>query len=437
MNPIFRKNQQGATLIVGMVLLLVITIIAFAGVRGTQMQERMTSNLNNKSISYMSAEAGVARFIEWTIEEGWPGEGQPDNATVGNRGGQFRFPDTAPNNVIWDDPPGQVEFVSVGETVIDGNVMAESRIRVRLQEVGGNQNDDGDGEGGIPRIAPYVCYGTACDLRIGGAATIDGRSYSLPEEYPCSGGGCRTDTPNPPIGVMGVYMPEAGGRVCKTTGNPNNRCYPTQNSDPSNIQYVDGGIYQDEETGITESVPNIVINPSDAEGALEAILDGAPDPEYWTSMIEMLPDPFMSITSSSDVPNGALNPRDEPKFFEVTGGDTVRINSNSNMTGVMVVRAGTTLTLNGTMNFEGLILLEEGAVFDLSNGNATIYGSVVSIAASETNLDASLLGNISLRYSDEAIGRVGEWLGLEPGEGEGEGGGIRRVLTWVEEIGET
>lgn len=416
-----RKHQNGASLIVGLVLLLVATLVVFAGVRGTQMQERMTSNLNNKAISYMAAEAGAARFAEWLFDEidtsGWPGEGQPADGSVGNRGGEFRFV-----GVTWDAPrTGRVSFVSVGETVIDGQVLAESLVRVQLEGPAGR--------GIPPTIAPYVCYEVGCELKVGGNATVDGRVYELPEDYPCTGNNCRTEAPDPPRGVMAVYMPDALGKVCTT--HAGGTCYEG-GGDPD-IRNVTGGEYTYGDPPTTEEIPSIVMESSAAEEdnpGLASLLQDAPTGEDWAAFIrdEFDGESKTTITSSNvseTLPNGAVNPREAPGLYEVTGGNAVEINSNSNLTGVLVVRADTTLELRGTMNFEGLILIEDGGRLDLSNGNATIYGSVVSLGrAAEADLDADLTGNISLRYSDEAIDRVNRRFA-----------GEKRVLTWVEEVG--
>lgn len=52
-------NQQGMALVVGLLLLLAITLIAVAGMRGTNLQERMVSNLYDRELVFNIAEAGV------------------------------------------------------------------------------------------------------------------------------------------------------------------------------------------------------------------------------------------------------------------------------------------------------------------------------------------------------------------------------------------
>jgi len=64
-NPInrFRRSvlgkQQGAVLIVALVLLLVLTILAAAGVQNTSMEERMAGNYRDRFSAFQAAEAAL------------------------------------------------------------------------------------------------------------------------------------------------------------------------------------------------------------------------------------------------------------------------------------------------------------------------------------------------------------------------------------------
>jgi type IV pilus assembly protein PilX len=52
-------RQRGATLVVVLVLLLVMTLLGLASLRGTLLEERMTSNLLDRSIGFQNAEAAL------------------------------------------------------------------------------------------------------------------------------------------------------------------------------------------------------------------------------------------------------------------------------------------------------------------------------------------------------------------------------------------
>lgn len=53
------KPQHGVALIVALVLLIIITLIGLASIRGTTMQEKMAGNLNDRNIALQSTEAAL------------------------------------------------------------------------------------------------------------------------------------------------------------------------------------------------------------------------------------------------------------------------------------------------------------------------------------------------------------------------------------------
>lgn len=52
-------RRRGATLVVVLILLLVMTLLGLASLRGTMLEERMTSNLLDRSLGFQVAEAGL------------------------------------------------------------------------------------------------------------------------------------------------------------------------------------------------------------------------------------------------------------------------------------------------------------------------------------------------------------------------------------------
>lgn len=54
-----RKRQQGVSLLVVLVLLLVMTLLGVAVLRTTLLEERMTANLYDRSLSFQSAESAL------------------------------------------------------------------------------------------------------------------------------------------------------------------------------------------------------------------------------------------------------------------------------------------------------------------------------------------------------------------------------------------
>lgn len=54
-----RQGQRGIALIVALLLLILITLVGLAAVRGTIMQQKMASNLYDREVGFQSAEAAI------------------------------------------------------------------------------------------------------------------------------------------------------------------------------------------------------------------------------------------------------------------------------------------------------------------------------------------------------------------------------------------
>lgn len=63
MIPMPRKGQQGVALVLVLLVLLVVTILGLAAMRGTLMQERMSSNVRARAVAFQAAE-NVLREVE-------------------------------------------------------------------------------------------------------------------------------------------------------------------------------------------------------------------------------------------------------------------------------------------------------------------------------------------------------------------------------------
>lgn len=57
--PSFQYRQRGVALIVVLILLLIMTLLGLASLRGTIMEERMSSNLYDRSVSFQAVEAAL------------------------------------------------------------------------------------------------------------------------------------------------------------------------------------------------------------------------------------------------------------------------------------------------------------------------------------------------------------------------------------------
>lgn len=67
------RHQQGAVLVVVLVLLLVMTLLGLASLRGTVMEERMTANLRDRGLGFQAAEAALREAEAQVLANGHAG----------------------------------------------------------------------------------------------------------------------------------------------------------------------------------------------------------------------------------------------------------------------------------------------------------------------------------------------------------------------------
>lgn len=53
------KQQRGAVLIIGLIMLLLLTVIGMSSIRGTDLQERMAGNARDHNLAFQATEAAV------------------------------------------------------------------------------------------------------------------------------------------------------------------------------------------------------------------------------------------------------------------------------------------------------------------------------------------------------------------------------------------
>lgn len=61
-------RERGAILFLALILLLVMTVLILASVRGTALQERMAANLYDRSLAFQAAEAALREGERWVRE---------------------------------------------------------------------------------------------------------------------------------------------------------------------------------------------------------------------------------------------------------------------------------------------------------------------------------------------------------------------------------
>ena len=101
------RPQRGAALVIAMVLLLIMSLLAASSLRGTHMQERMSSNTHDRDLAFQSAEAGL-RMGERQAEN-WVKNGAVNadlaNCQTPSLSGFYRNVDTHCPEPLWKKGP--------------------------------------------------------------------------------------------------------------------------------------------------------------------------------------------------------------------------------------------------------------------------------------------------------------------------------------------
>ncbi|WP_323813027.1 pilus assembly PilX family protein [Cellvibrio sp. NN19] len=113
------KQQTGAVLVVGLVLLLILTVIGLASIRGSDLQERMAGNMRDRNIAFQASEAAlregedllnlpVLPSFSGSVVGYWPDLNKP---------GAIRPRPTAWTAQQWGANSVQLDADTIGETV--------------------------------------------------------------------------------------------------------------------------------------------------------------------------------------------------------------------------------------------------------------------------------------------------------------------------------
>lgn len=98
------RAQRGVALAVVLILLLVMMLLGLASLRGTLMEERMSANQLDRSLSFQAAEAALRKGEE--VAAGLSASALPGAGVVGSgcANGLCAKPDPASTTPVWLDP---------------------------------------------------------------------------------------------------------------------------------------------------------------------------------------------------------------------------------------------------------------------------------------------------------------------------------------------
>ena len=127
-------KQRGMTLIVGLIMVLLMTLVGMAAIRGSNMQELMAGNMRDRNLAFQAAEAALR-----------DGEDLLTDATIpafnGSKVGLYEAMDNASNTGFWDS----YSWDSASVTTSMGLEYVASQPRYVIEEVTSSATLSADG----------------------------------------------------------------------------------------------------------------------------------------------------------------------------------------------------------------------------------------------------------------------------------------------------
>jgi hypothetical protein len=361
MNGNSRKHdQQGIALILSLLLLFVMLILGIAGFSNTHIQERSAGNARLQTLAFEAASAGANNAINFfdthrelgddelcgaTGHEGW--ESATDWVDMGNVGSgdntatlrqrMYCLADAYPCSVAEEDeglctsedrPPRSQLFVqSRGEVTIDGDVVAQRDVEVRL-EVGNPGGGVGDG-------CTAICF-PSCE--------IDSVAFPTSNSFQVDGNGEPAITAGCQAAANDITAAIRDNRIGNYDGG---------------IEFATPGAPWDSVSSVEQFRLNLQAAAAAAQGAgtcqTSCVLSGTDG------------DPYVD-NGNSDY--GSVG---DPQITYVEG--NAEFGGGISGAGILVVNGN--LAWNGTPNFQGLILVLGGTYEVIGGGTGGDHGGSV------------------------------------------------------------
>jgi len=353
-----KHKQQGIALILSLLLLFVLVVLGVAGFSNTHIQERSAGNARLQTLAFEAASAGANNAINFfdenreagedelcgaTDHEGWEdptewvdmgaiGEGA-DSATLRQRMYCLRdeYPCTAEDEAEGicteeDRPPKSQLFVqSRGEVTIDGDVVAQRDVEVRL-EVGSPGGGPGDG-------CTAICFP-----------------------------GCSTGTLNFPNSNR--FQVNGNGEPAITAGCPTAADNINSAIRSSRIGNYIGGVAHAEPGSPWDSPDNVELFRLNLEASAQAAQAAGTCQAFCHRA--------SGITDNGNTAYGSVA---NPQITYING--NVSFGGSISGAGILVVNGN--LSWNGTPNFKGLILVLGGNFNPIGGGTGGDHGGSVVV----------------------------------------------------------
>lgn len=390
-------KESGAALIIGLVLLIIATLLAVVTMQSSNFQEKMASNQNNKSISFMAAEMGGAYLLEELADMGFVEEVSPNDlpfalGTISEpleAGGSGYFYIDAIDLISNDPDILRASIIGVSREESGGPNLALTELELRIQvtyvETGGGPSDaainlvGSVAEFRAPDSNALAVYGTPGDDGTYGpaVATLDDSDRDYIEGVLASKGNVGGECPN-------------GPRLCNYHGGIGVGGFSDFWTDPSKDQ------------GLLD-----FIDAACAEAALDT-----------TDTIRC-----GNNVPSNTIARGSPNAKAEAmrmKTTIVTGDANMRFSGGHTGAGLLVVTGN--LYANGNPSWDGIIIVL-GGTYDVKGGgnggiNGTIY--VLNTDPADNSVTWKTAGGGNATYNHdcnkifEAVATLGSYDSEDP-----------------------
>lgn len=337
------KKQNGAVLIVTMILLVVMTILAVEGMKTSTMQILMTTNFQSKAQSFQWAENGL-------VDAGSYLAGNFDTASVGDTGTWTENGYTHDWEIIgsMDEVAmgvGETGFMvrSIGTFSMARTVLVAEYARIERPLA----------------TAAALSLHPAGSVTLYGNSTVSGLNWHVPADPDCNGNNC-------------------AGTLAGTDDSV--------------------GIYSDTDVGDLTEVGSTTLEgaPTTQNGG------GACDQACWAAWAANIA-PLATVHNGTQG-DGSINwgTRDNPVIHVINEG--MIIGSNLDSFGILIVD-NVTLAINGNLHHEGLVVVIGDNVELIIGGTTRIFGSVI-VASPDASIDVGATGTPGIFYSLEALNNL-------------------------------
>jgi len=361
MRDTYGAAQNGSALILALLVLLVMSIVVMGMAADTDMDLKISHNLQLKNEAFNNAETGLALATEMLRES------TVVNHINENNDESINLLSIKDHKIILSRP--LIDFYE-----LDGNItISRKGTNKKIASVYTVSHDYGNGRRwfelysigtkesssakmkatisedisfnheNFARLSPLTLFNENPSLMLKGSIFVSGKNHPVPSSFDCTGAGCSPDSPY----SNGDKLP----------------LYSYHNIEEQDIVQqgnaeIEDFVYEDMKQGDSE------------DESSEAISD-----EKWNKIVNSLVGMSSTHYLHDDNMPDSLGTRDTPGITVIEG----EHNLNAlNGAGILILKDGARIT--GNFHFEGLVISiidseEDGQL--LSGGNNTIYGSML------------------------------------------------------------